>query len=111
MEDTRPGQGHSLKIARPLDRDHETNWLAPARWRTHLEKERHTMSSLRSFHLVFVVTVIIAADMFGAWGVWTYSNTGESWTLPVGLLSFAAGLAFVAYALWFVRKLDTNHIE
>lgn len=69
------------------------------------------MLSLRSFHLVFVVIVIIAADMFGAWGVWTYSQTGEGWTLTAGILSFVAGLALIAYALWFVKKLDAAHVE
>lgn len=68
------------------------------------------MLSLRTFHLIFMVIVIIAADMFGAWGVWTYSQTGEAWTLPAGILSFAVGLALIAYAVWFVKKLDKAHI-
>lgn len=32
--------------------------------------------SLKSFHLVFILLVIVGADMFGAWSVWYYAQQG-----------------------------------
>ena len=69
------------------------------------------MSSLRTFHLVFVLIVFIAADMFGAWGVWSYQQTQEGLRLVVGILSFLFGFAVVGYTIWLVHKLDKAHAE
>ncbi len=69
------------------------------------------MSSLRTIHLVFVLIVFIAADMFGAWGVWSYQQTQEGLRLVAGLLSFLFGFGVVGYTIWLVHKLDKAHVE
>ncbi|MEK6799599.1 MAG: hypothetical protein AABZ12_11585 [Planctomycetota bacterium] len=68
------------------------------------------MLSLRGFHLLFIIVVIVAADMFGAWGVYTHTQTGEDAALYVGILSFLGSFALIAYAIWLVRKLDRAHV-
>jgi hypothetical protein len=67
--------------------------------------------SLRNFHFVFILIVIVVADMFGAWAVWKYSQTQEMPTLVLGILSFIAGFALIGYAIWLVRKLEREKIE
>ena len=67
--------------------------------------------SLRTFHLVFVLAAIVAADMFGAWAIYHHAETPTPSLLVVGILSFLAGFGLVGYAIWFVRKLDRSHIE
>jgi len=67
--------------------------------------------SLRNFHFVFILIVIVVADMFGAWAVWKYSQTQEMTTLVLGILSFIAGFALIGYAIWLVRKLEREKIE
>lgn len=67
--------------------------------------------SLRNFHFVFILIAIIAADMFGAWTVWSYGRTREPLTLVIGILSFLFGFALVAYLIWLVRKLNRAKIR
>jgi len=69
------------------------------------------MRSLKSFHVVFILLAIIITDMFGAWGVWQYSQTDDTAALVWGIVSFAAGFLLIVYAVWFVRKLDRARIE
>lgn len=69
------------------------------------------MLSLRTFHILFVMLIIIAADMFGAWAVWDYRHHHDSMVLTAGILSFAFSFGVIAYAIWLVRKLDRAHIE
>jgi len=69
------------------------------------------MSSLRTIHLVFILIVFIAADMFGAWGVWSYQQTQEKLRLAAAILSFLFGFGVVGYTIWLVRKLDRTHVE
>lgn len=69
------------------------------------------MSSLKSFHLAFILIVFVAADLFGAWGVWTYRQTSETLALIAGILSFLFGFALVGYTIWLMHKLDRTRIE
>ena len=69
------------------------------------------MFSLRGFHFFFLIVAIMAADMFGAWGVWSYRHSGDVAQLSVGVLSFVFGFALIGYALWLVRKLDRARIQ
>lgn len=61
--------------------------------------------SLRWIHLIFVLVVLIATDLFGAWAVWSYVQTGEGVRLAAGIASFIFGFAAVVYAIWVVREL------
>jgi hypothetical protein len=67
--------------------------------------------SLRGFHFLFLIVAIIAADLFGAWGVWNYRHSGDVLQLAAGVLSFLFGFALIGYALWLVRKLDQARIQ
>jgi len=67
--------------------------------------------SLRGIHALFVLIVLIATEMFGAWGVWTYQSTGDAVVLIAGIFSFLAGFAIVGYAIWFVHKLDKVKVQ
>ncbi len=69
------------------------------------------MVTLRKFHLLFILIIFIAADLFGAWGVWTYNQTHQVVSLAAGALSFLLGFALAGYALWLVCKLDRAKIE
>lgn len=68
------------------------------------------MLSLRSFHLVFLLLVIVSADLFGVWCLLDYQDGGGVWMLLLGLVSLVGGLGLIGYALWFVRKLDRAKI-
>ena len=69
------------------------------------------MLSLRTIHLGFILVAIVAADMFGAWGVWEHSQTGDNAALVCGILSFLVGFGLIGYGIWVVRKLDRTRIE
>ena len=68
------------------------------------------MLSLRSFHLLFLLLVIVSADLFGVWSLTDYHHTGSLLSLGMGLVSFVGGFGLIVYALWFVRKTDRAHI-
>ena len=69
------------------------------------------MGSLRSFHLFFILLVIIGADLFGVWAVWSYERSANVLLLWLGILSLLGGLGLIAYAVAFVRKLDRAKIR
>jgi LPXTG-motif cell wall-anchored protein len=66
--------------------------------------------SLRSFHLVFLLIVMVSADVFGVWCILDYQDTGNLWMLLLGLVSLVGGLGLIVYSFWLVRKLDRAHI-
>lgn len=67
--------------------------------------------TLRWFHLVFLLIVMVGADMFGAYAFYHYGRGGEPMVLTLGDLSLVAGLALAAYVAWLVRKFDTAGIQ
>lgn len=67
--------------------------------------------SLKTFHIIFVLLCIVAADMFGAWAVFDYRQSGNTTNLVLGIASFVFGLGMIAYGAWFVRKLTRAHLE
>ncbi len=67
--------------------------------------------SLRTFHLVFILLAIVCAELFGAREFWHYSLTRDVPTLWLGIGSVLGGLALSVYALLFVRKMDSAHID
>jgi len=68
------------------------------------------MLSLRSFHLVFILLVIVGADLFGAWSVWYYARQGDVVVLTLGILAVLGGFGLIWYAIRLVRGMDTAHI-
>jgi hypothetical protein len=48
--------------------------------------------------------------MFGAWAVYQHAQTPDRALLVAGALSFVAGFALVAYAIWFSAKADRAHL-
>lgn len=67
--------------------------------------------SLRTIHLIFILIVIISAEMFGAREIWHYQLTKDLGTLWMGILSLVGGLALCVYAFFFVRKMDSADIH
>jgi len=67
--------------------------------------------SLRTFHLIFILIVIVSAEMFAMRELWYYQQTGEIATLSMGLLSLIGGLGLSVYSLFFVRKMDSAEIQ
>lgn len=65
--------------------------------------------SLKTFHLVFIIIAIIAADMFGAWAIW-HRAALDGLTVALGIATLVGGLVLTAYALFFVRKMDRESV-
>lgn len=61
--------------------------------------------SLKAFHILFIVMSIILAFGFGVWEIWSYTITGESGDIWMGVGSFLAGILLVVYAVRVIRKL------
>lgn len=64
------------------------------------------MLSLKNFHLVFILLVIVGADLFGAWAVWHHAREGDSVVLTLGILAVLGGFGLILYALKVVRELE-----
>ena len=67
--------------------------------------------SLRTIHLIFILIVIITAEMFGARELWLYQQTKDLATLWMGIVSLVGGLALCVYAYHFVRRMDSADIH
>ena len=68
------------------------------------------MLSLRSFHLVFILLVVVGADLFGAWSVWYYAEQKDAGVLVLGILAVLGGFGLIWYAIKLVRGMDNAHI-
>ena len=66
--------------------------------------------SLRWFHMLFLLVVMVMADLFGAWAIYFHGKE-DAVTLGMGILSLVTGLAIAAYVAWLVQKLDTAHVQ
>lgn len=66
--------------------------------------------SLKTFHLIFILIVIICAELFGMRELWYFQQTRDVLTLWLGILSLAGGLGLAVYALVFVRRMDSAGI-
>lgn len=69
------------------------------------------MVTLRKVHLLFILVIFIASDLFGAWCVASYSRSNERLALVIGILSFLFGFALAGYTIWLVHKLDQARIR
>lgn len=67
--------------------------------------------SLKTVHLLFILIVIICAEMFAARELWLYPQTGDLVTLVLGIGTLVGGLLLSVYALLFVRKMDAAGIR
>ncbi len=67
--------------------------------------------TLRTVHLIFILIVIISAEMFGARELYQYRMEGETSSLVLGLISLLGGLIACVYAFYFVRKMDQADIH
>ncbi len=67
--------------------------------------------SLRMFHLIFILIVIVSAEMFAMRELWHYQITKDPVTLWMGIVSLVGGLGLSFYALLFVRKMDKARIQ
>lgn len=67
--------------------------------------------SLRTFHLLFILLLIVCAELFGAREIWTFSASREAMALWLGTLSLLGGLGLSLYAVLFVRGMDEAGIR
>lgn len=67
--------------------------------------------SLRAFHLLFILLVVLGADLFGVWSVVRYARGGDSSLLALGLVTILGGVGLVFYAIRFMRKMDAAGIH
>jgi hypothetical protein len=74
-------------------------------------KKEVPIVSLRTIHLIFILIVIMTAEMFGARELFQFRQTGEFGSLWLGILSLLGGLALCVYAFYFVRKMDSADIH
>ena len=61
--------------------------------------------SLKSFHVVFIVASIVLSFFVGAWGLREYRVEGSGSGLALGVMFYVGGVALVAYAIHFLRKM------
>lgn len=66
--------------------------------------------SLRWFHLVFLLIVIMGAELFGGWSMHEYFTAGDGMFLALGVTSLLGGLGLAGYIFWFVRKTERAHL-
>jgi len=66
--------------------------------------------SLRTFHLIFILLVIMGAEMFVGWAAHDFRQTRDPLILALGILSGFGGLGLAGYVLYLVGKLDREHI-
>lgn len=66
--------------------------------------------TLRWFHLVFLLFVMIGADMFGAWAFYHHGWADDPIAIAAGIAVLAGGLGLAAYSARLVRRLDEAHI-
>lgn len=67
--------------------------------------------SLRWFHMLFLLVVMVMADLFGAWAIYVHGKGDDPLILTMGIASLVTGLAIAAYVAWLVQKLDTAHVQ
>ena len=65
--------------------------------------------SLKTFHLVFIIIAIIAADMFGAWAIWHRASL-DALTLVLGIATLIGGLALTVYAFYFAKTMEREEM-
>ena len=65
--------------------------------------------SLKSFHIVFVVCVVLLAFFFGGWLLNEYRSSGQMAQLFGGIASILAGGGMIWYGRVVLRKL--KHIS
>jgi hypothetical protein len=66
--------------------------------------------SLRTFHLIFILLVIMGAEMFVGWAAHDYWEARDPLILTLGIMSGLGGLGLAGYALYLVKRFDRDHI-
>ena len=61
--------------------------------------------SLKAFHIVFVICVVLLAFFFGGWLLHEYWSSGQVGQLLGGMASFLAGGGMICYGRAVLRKL------
>ena len=62
--------------------------------------------SLKAFHIIFVIVSTLLLFGFSAWSFYSYFTAGGAKSdLIWGIVSFALGIALLAYGKYFLKKL------
>jgi hypothetical protein len=67
--------------------------------------------SLRRFHEIFLLAAIVMADLFGAWTIRYYLDTGDVLTLILGIFTLVGGLVLCGYVLFFEREVTPRGVR
>jgi hypothetical protein len=65
--------------------------------------------SLKAFHVFFITVSVLLCLGFGAWCIDSDYARGRMMYTISGYISFALGIALVAYEVMFLRKFKDNH--
>lgn len=66
--------------------------------------------SLRTFHLVFILLVIVGADLFGAWAIWNYARESDPLLLGMGIAVILGGFGLIVYVWRLVRSFEAEKL-
>ncbi|MCC7374964.1 MAG: hypothetical protein IT581_09925 [Verrucomicrobiales bacterium] len=62
--------------------------------------------SLKSFHVVFIVSAFLLSMFLGGWCIYEYfTHSGRMIDLLLGLVSLAGAVGLVVYGRYFLKKL------
>jgi hypothetical protein len=61
--------------------------------------------SLKAFHVLFITASVLLSFWFGWFELSTYADTKAAMDLWFGIGSCVAGVALIAYGIYFLKKL------
>ncbi|MBM3870409.1 MAG: hypothetical protein FJ392_05510 [Verrucomicrobia bacterium] len=61
--------------------------------------------SLKAFHILFITASVLLSFWFGWFELSAYSDSKAAMNLWLGIGSCVAGVALVAYGIYFLKKL------
>ena len=64
------------------------------------------MTSLRTFHVVFIISSVLLSFGFSAWSFKEYQIMNEFHLMLFSGLSAVTGFALMFYGYWFLKKIN-----
>ena len=67
--------------------------------------------SLKAIHILFITLSTLLTLGFGGWCLNSYLEENKTSYIILGIISFAAAAALIAYGIWFIRKLRRGEFD
>ena len=67
--------------------------------------------SLKAIHILFITLSTLLTLGFGGWCLNSYLEENKTSYIILGIISFAAAAALIAYGIWFIRKLRRGELD